>query len=636
MKITALPNPFRLSIGLGVLCLVAAVGVAAEPKSVTVDLAQKGQPISPLVYGQFIEHLGRCIYGGIWAEMLEDRKFFYPVGKEPSPWKIIGPAEGVRMMPDKDSANGKSPEISLKGAAAGLAQAGLGVVKGKSYAGRVWLSGDESAGPVEIRFVWGPGPDQRQIVRIEKIAAAFEKHPLELTAGADSQDARLEIVARGRGKLRVGPVSLMPADNVRGMRRDVLALLRELNAPIYRWPGGNFVSGYDWRDGLGDPDRRPTRKNPAWQGIEPNDFGFHEYIAFCRQIGAEPLVTVNTGFGDAYSAAAEVEYANGSRQTPMGALRARNGSPEPFGVKYWCVGNEMYGPWQLGHMALDHYVRKHNWVVDKMRAVDPGIVTFASGSVETKSKKRSWSEGLLVDCGDHMDYLAEHFYVHEKKDLIEHVRQPAERIRMKAEQFRELRRRLHLTASPIRLAMTEWNYWYGPQVFGEIGTRYFLKDGLGIAAGLHEFFRQSDVYFMANYAQTVNVIGAIKASKTAARMETTGLALALYRRHFGRVPVKLSGELGPLDAAAALADDGRVLSLGVVNPTPQEQAIRLSLGGGRRTGAGRWHGFGGSDPMAFNDPDRPAAICPREGKVEAGQPLRVGPYSVTVFVLPLE
>ena len=127
--------------------------------------------------------------------------------------------------------------------------------------------------------------------------------------------------------------------------------------------------------------------------------------------------------------------------------------------------------------------------------------------------------------------------------------QPVEKIRMKADEFRELRRRLHLEASPIRLAMTEWNYWYGPQVFGEIGPRYFLKDALGIACGLHEFFRQSDVYFMANYAQAVNVIGAVKASKTAARMETTGLAWPVSRRHFGRIPVKLTGQLEPLDAA---------------------------------------------------------------------------------------
>ena len=134
-----------LLLGLVILCFGAA-GWAAEPRSVTVDLAQKGAPISPLIYGQFIEHLGRCIYGGIWAEMLEDRKFFYPVGEKLSPWKAIGPAEGVQMTPDKTLANGRSPEITLNAAEAGLAQAGLAVVKGKSYTGRIWLSATSRPG----------------------------------------------------------------------------------------------------------------------------------------------------------------------------------------------------------------------------------------------------------------------------------------------------------------------------------------------------------------------------------------------------------------------------------------------------------------------------------------------------------
>jgi alpha-N-arabinofuranosidase len=517
----------------------------------------------------------------------------------------------------------------------GFFQEGLALVKGKSYRGRIWLAGKMHSGPLEVRLVWGDSPEARQVLRIEKIKPEFTCFPLSFTPGVNSSSARLEIVALGQGKIRVGPVSLMPADNIKGMRSDVLVLLKELNSPIYRWPGGNFVSGYDWRDGLGDPDRRPTRKNPAWQGIEPNDFGMNEYIAFCREIGTEPLITVNTGFGDAYSAAAEVEYANGGTETPMGALRAKNGAPEPFKVKYWCVGNEMWGPWQLGFMSLDHYVRKHNWVVDKMREVDPNIVTFASGSIETRSGKRSWSEGLLTDCRGHMDYLAEHFYVGAKPDLLQHVRQCADRVRAKAKELHQLKARLKMTDSPIRLAMTEWNYWYGPEIFGEIGPRYFLKDGLGVAAGLHEFYRNSDVYFMANYAQTVNVIGCIKASKTAAAMETTGLALTLYRRHFGEVPLKVEADLGPVDVAAALSRDGKTLTVGVVNPTKEEQSFSLSCRGIERSGPGRRIGFGGNNPMAFNDPDRPPVFKLVEDKIATDGPLTVKPYSVGVFVLPL-
>jgi alpha-N-arabinofuranosidase len=234
-----------------------------------------------------------------------------------------------------------------------------------------------------------------------------------------------------------------------------------------------------------------------------------------------------------------------------------------------------------------------------------------------------------------MDYLAEHFYVGAKSDLLQHVRQCAERVRAKAKEFHQLKARLKMKDSPIRLAMTEWNYWYGPEVFGEIGPRYFLKDGLGVAAGLHEFFRNSDVYFMANYAQTVNVIGCIKASKTAAAMETTGLALTLYRRHFGEIPLKVEGDPGPVDVAAALSRDGKTLTVGLVNPTKEEQKFSLSCRGAEGTRAGRRIGFGGNDPMAFNDPDKPLVVKLVEDKIAADGPLTVKPYSVCVFVLPL-
>jgi len=239
-----------------------------------------------------------------------------------------------------------------------------------------------------------------------------------------------------KNKKYVGYIYLKPQRQNTNVSIDTLELLKELNAPMYRWPGGNFVSGYDWRDGIGDRDRRPPRRNPAWTGAEHNDFGFNEFIRFCRLVKAEPMVTVNTGFGDAYSAAAQLEYANGSTDTRMGAARAKNGMSEPFGVRYWAIGNEMWGRWQLGYMSLNHYVRKHNWVVDKMREVDPDIVPIASGNAG------QWSEGLLKNCSDHIDLIAEHFYCREKSDLVEHTSQIAENIKQKVEFHKQLREKL--------------------------------------------------------------------------------------------------------------------------------------------------------------------------------------------------
>jgi DUF1680 family protein/alpha-L-arabinofuranosidase len=617
---------------------------------VTIDASEMGEPISKYVYGQFIEHLGRCIYGGIWAEMLEDRKFYFPitVNFDPyrapsgvskdnpfaivkaSPWQIIGPADSVTMV-KKDSFVGEhTPEVRVArgGEPSGIRQGALELVEGKTYTGYIILAGSSSA-KVQVSLVWGPGENDRQSISLDKPTSRYTKTALRFTSGATTNDGRLEIIAHGGGSFRVGTVSLMPSDNIDGMRADTLKLLKELNAPLYRWPGGNFVSGYDWRDGIGNRDKRPPRTNPAWTGVEHNDFGFNEFIRFCRLVGAEPLVTVNTGFGDAYSAAAQLEYSNGSTDTLMGSLRAKNGEPEPFNVRYWCIGNEMFGSWQLGYMRLSHYVRKHNWVVDKMREVDPDIVPIASGNAG------SWSEGLLRNCSNHIDMIAEHFYCQEKSNLLEHTSQISDNIKRKVQFHEQLREKLDtLKGKDIRVAMTEWNYWYGPHLFGELGTRYFHKDGLGIAKGLHEYFRHSDIIFMANYAQTVNVIGCIKTTKTAAAFETTGLALKLYRQRFGTVPVAITGDAYPLDVAAAWRSGRKTLTIAVVNPTEQKHELPIELKGAELAGNGRLSLIAHSDPMAYNEPGKPPEVMIEEKLIHGiSNKLSVPPLSISLYEL---
>ena len=218
-------------------------------------------------------------------------------------------------------------------------------------------------------------------------------------------------------------------------------------------------------------------------------------------------------------------------------------------------------------MSLNHYVQKHNWVVDKMREVDPNIIPIASGNAGR------WSEGLLQNCSDHIDQIAEHFYCQERPDVVAHTAWIAENIRSKVDFHRKLREELDvLKGKDIQIAMTEWNYWYGPHLFGELGTRYFHKDGIGIARGLHEYYRNSDIMIMANYAQTVNVIGCIKASKTAAALETTGLVLKLYGNNFGSIPVETTSDSDSIDVSAALTDNRKALTLSIVNPTDKERS----------------------------------------------------------------
>ncbi|MCC7376223.1 MAG: hypothetical protein IT581_16310 [Verrucomicrobiales bacterium] len=623
------------------LVLTALSQIPPPPPRLTIDAAKVGAALSTNVYSQFIEHLGRCIYGGIWAEMLEDRKFYHPITADynpyrslkdtpypvvgASPWKIMGDAAGVTMLTNKPFVGRHSPRIR---AGSGVRQLDLGVTSGKSYSGYVWLRADPGAAPTATAtLAWGVGDSSGESESVDGIGAEFRRYPFQFTAAETSDKAWVELRVDA-GAVVIGTASLMPDDNVEGLRADTLALLKELRAPIYRWPGGNFVSGYDWRDGIGDRDHRPPRTNPAWTGVEHNDFGMHEFIRFCQLVDAAPWITVNTGFGDAYSAAAQLEYCNGATDTLWGARRAKNGAPTPFAVKYWGVGNEMWGTWQLGYMALEQYVLKQNWVVDKMREVDPSIFCISSGNAGP------WSTGLLKSCSDHMDAIAEHFYSQERSGLLAHVRQIPDNIRAKAEFHRKARVDLpNLQGHDIRIAMTEWNYWYGPHLFGELGTRYFLKDALGIAAGVHEYARQSDLIHSAFYAQTVNVIGAIKVSRRHAAFETTGLVLKLYRNEFGEWPVATTTE-GLIDAQAAWSRDRRTLTIGVVNASLTDQRIPVSLAGAKLNPAGKRWEIAGSDPQAFNDPDQAPRVVIKESEAQFGDALTVGPCSITLFAFP--
>jgi alpha-N-arabinofuranosidase len=573
---------------------------------------------------------------------LEDTQF--PVVGA-SPWQIIGAADAVTMVTEEPFVGAHTPRIK---AGAGIRQRDLAVVEGRGYVGYIWLAAPKSGASVDVALAWGDDPKARQTVRIKNVKGKYQRHPLEFKAGAGTDKAMLEILVTG-GDVLVGTVSLMPADNIRGMRADTLALLRQLGGTMYRWPGGNFVSGYDWRDGIGDRDRRPPRKNPAWTGVEHNDFGLDEFIAFCREIGTEPVIAVNTGFGDDYSAAQEVEYCNRGADTIGGSWRAKNGHKKPYDVKYWCVGNEMFGPWQLGFMQLSQYVQKHNRVAEAMWKVDSSLQLIGVGSFGEFNRKNDpeqkvhWTEGMLRDCADHMNYISEHFYrgrtpwAPEEPNTIGHVNLLRQSIIQKAEGHRKLQKELGLLDTrSVPIAMDEWNYWHQPYVYGELGCQYDLSDALGVAVGLHEYSRNSDMIQMAHYAQTVNVIGCIKTTKTGAFFDATALPLMLYRRHYGSIPIEVAGDhaRAALDVAAAWTADRQAITIGIVNPNRAPKGVELKLDGIRPQAKGTGWIIAGDDPAVHNDVDH-ERIKIIEVSVQWENRLNVAPLSVTLVRFPV-
>ena len=321
-------------------------------KTVTVnlDLNKRGEDISPFIYGQFIEHLGRCIYGGIWAEMLEDRKFYFPITENyapyvdlidtdfpvigASPWEIVGNASLVTMVKKDSFVGDHTPHL---GAGAAIQQNDLWVLSGKKYVGLYLAQTGQRKNRRVSRSLWSSMEKKAPLKLYFQKKSKYEKTEFDFVASENTEKATLKIEVLD-GDVFVGTVSLMPADNINGMRRDTINLLKELNAPLYRWPGGNFTSGYDWHDGIGERDRRPPRKNPAWTGVEHNDFGTDEFIIFCREINTEPMVAANTGFGDAHCAAEWVDYCNAGIGTTGGKYRIENGHKKAVQCKILVCG----------------------------------------------------------------------------------------------------------------------------------------------------------------------------------------------------------------------------------------------------------------------------------------------------------
>jgi alpha-L-arabinofuranosidase len=682
-------------IPLLALLLALHAMAQAQPIAATIDAGQTREPISRYVYGQFIEHIGGIVNHGIWAEMLDDRKFYEPVTSQPPAstpsrgrfaprrWTPVGPDDGVVMDSRHPYAGDHSPLVRLDGSASrGIRQSGLPVRKGKSYTGRVVLAGDPGV-EATVTLAWGTDAAERHTVAVGRLPSEYATFPLRFEARSDSDDARLEVTGMGEGSLRVGAVSLMPADNVEGFRPEVVAALKQLRSGVYRFPGGNFVSAHEWRDAIGDRDRRPPTLDPAWNTVQPNDVGTDEFLALSRLLDVEPYITVNAGFGDAWSAAQYVEYVNGAATTPMGRLRAQNGHPEPYGVKFWGIGNEMWGEWSFGVMPLRQFEMKHNLFAKAMRRADPTIQLIASGAMPdamTGSKQAQriggtivpeylspadWSGGLLAHCLENMDLLSEHFYSYSNQrfdvekgervtlgpgePLVEWARQPATQVRVKYEHYQEYLARIPgLKAKPVPICLDEWGY------VGVPPGSYKLV--LAYAWAFHEMFRHSDLYQMAGFTFATSLLSA---TPTEAVLNPGGLLFKLYRDRFGTIPVEVSGsspqpapkspargdqpkvnpgsDTFPLDVAAAWSRDRRSLTVAVLNPTESEQRLALSIRGVALAGKGRRWRLAPSSLDATIVPGQPPGVEIQEQVLETVPGMAtIPPISVSVYELPVK
>ncbi len=420
-----------------------------------------------------------------------------------------------------------------------------------------------------------------------------------------------------------------------GYRLDVLKACQRLAPPILRWPGGNFVSGYHWEDGIGPRDERPRKFDLAWFAEESNRFGTDEFLGLCRRLNAQPYICANSGSGAIDEAAAWVEYCNGWTNTHYANLRRRGGNTVPFKVPYWGLGNEVYGAWQIGHLSAEDYAKQALEMAKVMRWTDPDIRLVSCGL-----GREEWDLPVLERLKGHAEYFSVHCYVGSEdyyhnvsavtamEDILERTERSICAVYGVAD----------AALAPIRIAVDEWNVWYRERdnqrlTAAKIEEAYDLSDALTVATFIHLFQRRCRTVTMANLAQMVNVIAPILTSPDGVLLQSIYHPLVLLRHHSGTLALRVEAECDAipadrtgsraapyLDVAASLSEDGRTLYLSVVN-RHESDAIEapLVIAGA----AGRWQRgwvVNGPDVHArntFAEPDlvacRSAALPGPEG-----------------------
>jgi alpha-N-arabinofuranosidase len=425
-------------------------------------------------------------------------------------------------------------------------------------------------------------------VRLGQVYAAFDfpnitkgdwrRYEFTLTSSISDPLARFAVLFPGTGTVWMDQVSLMPGDSAPGgVRRDVFEKIKLLKPAFIRWPGGNVAQDYHWLWGVGPRDQRVTWTNLSWKNEpEPSDFGTDEFVAFARAAGAEPSITVNVeGRGATVEeAAAWVEYCNGPATSKYGAMRAANGHPDPFRVKLWEVGNEIWGDWVRGHSDAETYARNYIRYAKAMRAVDPSIKLIAVGD-----NNMTWNRTVLRAAGDGIDYLAIHHYYgrHEAgNDLSKLLARPLFFERFYGDVL-QLLRELKLEGR-VKLAINEWGLDL------PTGRQYSIEAALYGARLMNVFERSGELVEMSAVSDLVNGWpgGIIQASLHNVFVTPIYLVNQVYNDHRG--DVRLAANVNPGDLDATASRSGNKIFIKAVNTTSSSLTTTITVQGFRPVG----------------------------------------------------
>lgn len=578
----------KMSVGkhLNIAVIVAVlatpcVGVRAEELTrVELDAAQTGAMISPLLFGHNLEHTRRAVWQGIGAEMIANRKFAAVENGLPKRWMTM--AGGGRVSTDDKVAYAGRYSVRLEnGGGIGQRHEWLAFRKDTKYGFRLWTK-SEKEHSLRMRIM----DSGKARILFEKTMVSklgdWQLLNCEFVAPATETNTWIEIVSETEGSIRIGAVSLMPTDNFHGLRRDVVDLLKTLKPGCLRWPGGCFAEYYPWQDGLLPVDQRPPLGPAQWEGLLPDtdgydnhEIGIDEYIALCRELNCAPVITTRYGQGSPEEAAAWVQYCNGGPETRWGKVRAERGLTEPYRVKRWYVGNEIWGISLVTNKDPKVCAVISRQFAEAMKKADPSIELIGCAPTHDPALLPVWLAPLLAEAGGSLGMVQSGWYFpnHDKMNMADVAKASTQDVLPLLRSLRQFVDRTAPGGNRMGIAYYEWNVDWGRS--GDV------IGGVFVAGMLNLFCREAEALRLAltGYFQPVTE-GAIKVNPLTSELEPDGQVFALYAAHQGNRLLKTSAMAADadIDLCASLTPDGRRIYVTVINRnTASDHTLELSL-----------------------------------------------------------
>jgi alpha-N-arabinofuranosidase len=689
----------------------------AQPLAATLRV-DAGKPaahrIPRYITGKFCEHLGSNIYNGMDAQILRNPTLAtFPIWtgrmspdgvalfhNEPEPiakvlrghaarqgwpqsgldqmrqtyddalaswWVRAGSRDEVETSPDTGPYGGRAQRIAVHKVGSGIAQwTGLPLHRTRRFELEI-LARSPELKTLTVSFFRQEATEPVAHSTIDGLATEWKtlRGSLQVPDGAPADEAyQFVIAADAPGQVVLARVGLRPADHVGGADPDVVRLLKESKLPILRWPGGNFVSGYHWEDGIGPLDARPTKPNYAWGAVETHHFGTHEFIAFCQAVGCEPMICINGGDGTPAEAARWVEYCNGPADSPMGRRRAANGHPEPFNIRHWEIGNELWGRWQYHWTTAAGYVDRFAQFRRAMLAADPSITLYACGAPVFWGK--AWNDTLIKGAAGSLQIITDHPLiggdVAADADPLDVYRDFMAVPDVMAQKWRALEQDMRAAGiKEPRLAVTEL------QMFAGIGrttegrsarlNHHNLTNPRTLGEALydvlfyHRAIELAPFVELVTHSATVNHGGGLHKERERVYPNPCHHAQAAFADFAGATPVAVAlesprekaplvlpdlkkvtsqAEFPALDALAALADNGDLLLSIVHRGTAGPIRLAIETSGFAAKSPADVRTLSAAVPWAANSVAAPNAVAPKDSTVESANgrlQLDLIPYS---------